>query len=105
MALKIPFPKIKSWSDVERLRKSIPECERKVYVKDQGRLFQFEVRHKVGGPPLAQFRTMESAVCFAAMHETVAALRKMVLQCKKEVVRLRQLDLGSMIDGEFDGPV
>ena len=103
MAIKIAFPKIKSWSDVERLRKSIPECERKVYDRGDGKMYQYEVRAKVGGPPLGQFRTMPAAICFAAMHETVYALRKMVMDLKKEVVRLRQLD---MLDkGDYDGPV
>jgi len=103
--MRIPFPKIKSWSDVERLRRSIPECERKIVDKGQGKIFRYEVLSKDGGPPIAQFRDYQVAGCFALMHETVQALRTMVIRGKTEVVKLRQTSLTDYLDGEIDGPV
>ena len=91
MPSAVPF-RIKNLQDVERLRKSLVKCKSHVR-PTRDPTWQWEVYPHSGGAPLGRFRTMEDAICFASMWYVVDVMRRAVRDGKKEVVRLRQMDL------------
>lgn len=69
------------------------ECEQVAYEKDTSHVYKYYVRPKAGGPPVAQFRRKEDAICFAGMLPAIVIMKKVLHKSKKMIVMLKQGDL------------